>query len=133
MAHIDFSIDTWIAENEGIVMETTLERIDTPTKASTALSLLISAIKAADKVHCGWTVLDAEEVRTQNYGDRSDLSIEDSYCVIESADNWDASYGYRWDHLHDAYAAYVEDLDSRAAKDATTEAAAAPKPEVEVD
>lgn len=114
MAHIDFSIEDWVAANVDLLARVTVEHLNSTAADNThaALSQLVDAIKNAENVYCGWTVKDAEEVRLEDYPDRADLSISDSHNVIvEAATSWDASYGFNWDCLHTAYRDYVHNLE----------------------
>lgn len=111
MAHIDFSIEDWIAENSDLLQGATLERMETDRadKTHAALPQLIAAIKAAEDVFCGWTVADAEKIRLEEYPNREDLTIEDSYCVMAIVDDrWDAGLGCTWENIRQAYAEYVD-------------------------
>lgn len=94
--HIDFDLQTWIGDNP-----------------DAGLDDLLMAIEVAPPVYCGWSVNDAETVRKDNWPDHPALSIDSSFEVMETVQNdWDASIGFNWDALFQAYDRYVTEIDN---------------------
>lgn len=102
MTHIKFNLQKWIENNP-----------------NGTFSTLCEAISAAPKVFSGWTVDDAEKIREQNYIDRNDLSIKDSYIVAQEAASTLSGHNFISDHLTMYYDYHVDEVNERSNTDQT--------------